>query len=447
MGLSDIVNLNITLKSTAPTQAGFGRALITTYRTAAFTGRTKLYKNADDLLLDGFVTSDIEYKKAVALKSQRPSPKDFKLGKCLLPPTQIIDLTPSNVTANFTYSGTVKGTTTLNWTYTSDGTPTLAEICTGIAAAIDAHPDVVASGVSGTKVTVTTSVAGKIVQLTDMTPELQVKDATVDPGIATDLANIFLADSDWFGLVLSSTSEAEVNAAAAWIETQRRMMHYVTADFGAKDAGTTTDIFSDLKALDYFNTIGWYHHEVGSVLDAAVMGLELTKTPGSYTMAHKSLAGVSVTGAGANGTLYLTAAQEAAIAGKNGNYYTAIAGNGNTWESKTAGGEFADVTRYIHFQFARVQESVIALFQGNDKIPYTDAGADKVRGSIETVLIAHTKPPYDALVPGSVLVTVPKVADVSASDKTARKLPDVTYSATLQGAIHATTINGTVSTV
>ena len=42
-------------------------------------------------------------------------------------------------------------------------------------------------------------------------------------------------------------------------------------------------------------------------------------------------------------------------------------------------------------------------------------------------------------------VTVPKVADVSAADKTARLLPDMKFTGTLAGAIHKVTITGVVS--
>jgi hypothetical protein len=442
MALQDIVNLSITLKSSSPTKAGFGRPLLLSYG-ATFTGRTKLYKNADDLVADGMPTTSQEYKQATALKSQSPCVKDFKIGKCLLKPTQIIDLTPTSTVEGFVYSGKINGS---EWTYTVGAAATLAGVCTGIAAAITALAGVTATGASGTKVVVTTDTAGQICQYTEMVPELRVKDATVDPGIATDLAAIYAADSDWFALAPNSQSEAEIGAIAAWIETKRRMCFFATADYGATDSGTTTDVLSDLKALEYFNTGGAYHHEIGSVLPAAALGSMLTKTPGSYTWAHKSFVGVTKTGAHANGSLYLSTAQEAAVLAKNGSVYTEIAGNGNFFEGKVASGEFFDQTRYIHFQFARVQEAVIGLFQGNDKIEYTDAGVDKVRGAIESVLTAHTKKPYNALVPGSVLVEAPKVADVDAADKNARRLPDVTYSCTLTGAIHATDVSGTVST-
>lgn len=45
----------------------------------------------------------------------------------------------------------------------------------------------------------------------------------------------------------------------------------------------------------------------------------------------------------------------------------------------------------------------------------------------------------------SIVVTVPRYADIPQADKLARKLPNVKFSALYQGAIHRTTINGTIS--
>ena len=45
----------------------------------------------------------------------------------------------------------------------------------------------------------------------------------------------------------------------------------------------------------------------------------------------------------------------------------------------------------------------------------------------------------------SIEVTVPLYKDVEQADRLNRKLPDVKFSAVLQGAIHTVTIDGTVS--
>jgi hypothetical protein len=282
-----------------------------------------------------------------------------------------------------------------------------------------------------------------------MPAALRVNDVTADAGVATDLAACFVADSDWFALVLDSNSEAELTAAAAWIEDKRRMLIGVTADFGAKDAATTTDILSDLKALAYFNTGVWYHPTVASVMGAAILGQRLTAQPGSDTWAHKNIVGERATtteGLSGGATPELTAGQEEAVLNKNGNTYTNQGGSGRTNFGKAAGGDFLDTVRYIHFLFARIQERVLGVFQSVAKVPFTKRGINLIKGAIESVLIGHTRAPFLALTEDPLpFVEVPELADIDPADKANRHLPDVTFSAQLTGAIHLVDISGVVS--
>ncbi len=448
MALQDIVNLSITLKSSSPTKAGFGTALLLTSKAPTFQGRTKLYKTADEMLADGFVTTDIEYKKANALKSQQPAPKTFKIGKRLLKPTQTITLTPTVTTEGFIYSGKIVGPGgTQSFSYTVLAAATVQIIVEALTPLIDAFADVTATE-DNTKITVVSSAVGKILQFTELVPELKVQDITVDPGITTDLAAIFAADTDWFGLILDSDSEAEVAAAGVWCESKRRILKAATADFGAKDAATVNDLISDCKALDLFNTEIAYHHEVGSLLAAAAMGAELVRTPGTYTMAHKSFSGVATTGVHANGTPYLTSAQEAAVQAKNGNTYTVISGNGDYFPGWVTGGDFVDAVRFIHFMFARIQERVIGVLQGSEVVRYTQAGIDTMTNAVLSLLLSYTKKPYEALSLEKNLeprVEFPAYADIDAGDRQGRHLPDGTFSARYTGGIHTMDLAGTVS--
>src|SRR3954467_15746101 len=100
MALSDILNMTITLKSTVPTKAGFGRSMIAGCH-SRFLGRTRLYTTADAMLVDGFLTTDHLYKLATAVKNQ--GAKDFKIGRLANNYTQLVELVPSNVTQGFVY--------------------------------------------------------------------------------------------------------------------------------------------------------------------------------------------------------------------------------------------------------------------------------------------------------------------------------------------------------
>ena len=445
MALSDIVTMNITLKSSSPTQTGFGRALIAAYH-SRFAARTKLYKNADDMLADGFLVTDQAYLMAQELCSQRPRPKDFKIGRRALPFTQVINLVPSVTAAGFVYSGKING---ISFTYTVLASATTATISTALATLIGGlAAGVTASGASTTWCACTTTTPGKVIRYTEIVPELQITDVTADPGIVTDMAAILAADTDWFCLLLDSQSEAEVDAVAAWIETKRRIFCFGTADYGCKVSATTTDVLSDIKALSYFNTGGFWHHEVGTLIAAGIMGSFLVTLPGTSTVAHKKVPGVAPSDVAPNGTPYISDSEDANVQAKNGNTYRTVAGNGNTFPGKVASGDFFDATRFIHFMYARLQESVIGVLQNNARIPYSDAGIEIMKGAILNPLLSWVRLPYGALSDAkdeAPTVTAPKAADVDATSRIGRILPDVSFSARYLGAIHTMIVAGTVS--
>jgi uncharacterized protein DUF3383 len=433
----DVVNLTITLNSSAPTRAGFGTPLIVTGKALASWGAdlVRTYQKADDMLADGFVSSDIEYKHAVALKSQRPSVKQFKVGKLNFAPIQIIRLTP--VAGNLTvYSGKIDGQA---FTFTSDASGTVAEACAGLQAVINPLAGVTSTD-NTTHVTVTTDTAGLVLQYTELTSSLVVTDMTVDPGdVAAAMNAIKVFDNDWYGLVLPFTAEVIVNEFAAWIETQKKILVCTCAN-GDLKTSSSTDLGSDLKGFDYFRTSLWYHQDVGSTLATALMGQRFTAVPGSDTWAHKSVVGVPVT--------KLSATEEGFLRGKNVNYYLEIFGNGNTLWGTVAGGDYVDIVRGIDHLYARIQEAVIGYFQANERVPYTNKGAQALRGVVQGVLDKQAAPPINFLTsesPNAPVCTVPDVNTVDAADKVARKLPDVEFSGKCTGAIHLVDIRGVVS--
>jgi hypothetical protein len=80
----------------------------------------------------------------------------------------------------------------------------------------------------------------------------------------------------------------------------------------------------------------------------------------------------------------------------------------------------------------------------NKKIPYTDKGVDLVRCEIMAQLKEAITVGVLASQPEPT-VHAPKVADIPDLDKSKRLLPNVSFSGTFAGAIHALKINGVVS--
>jgi hypothetical protein len=237
----------------------------------------------------------------------------------------------------------------------------------------------VATGASGTYVSVAAGDDGVVIPFEDATSTLSLADVTANPGIATDLAAIVAADPDFYGLLLDNNSEAIIDAAAAAVEATERLLVVQTADTLVMDSGTTTDVASDLKAAAYGRTATFFHPNVGSdMLAAGILGQRLTADPGSDTWAFKTVRGVGVYG--------LTETQKTHLHAKNVSTYTTVGGVAITEGAKVAGGEWVDVVRGVDWLRVRMRERVLALLTSNPKLAYTQAGIDAVVGQVTAQL-------------------------------------------------------------
>lgn len=431
--IDELVSITITRDTRTPSQAGFGTPLIAAYH-ALYADRVRSYGDLAEMLTDGFTATDPAYLAASAVFAQDPAPPTVKIGRRALAMTQVIELTPSTPAASEVFSVTIDGALA---TCTADASPTVAEICTALASAINALSlGVTAVGSSGTKV-VCTAAAGVLHSYARTSgANLALHDATTNPGVATDLAAILAADGDWYGLLLDSNSPAEVSAAAGWVETAKKVFGYQTSDTAHLASGSTTVLAYTLKTAGYTRTDGIYHPELGTATAwaaAAWKARQFVGAPGSATAAFKSLAGVS--------SYDLTTAQRAALESYNLNFYTTAGALALTFPGKTASGEWIDVVRDLDWMRSRLQEGIFGVLVANAKVPFTDEGIGLVAASVRAVLTAAVA----AGVLASFSLTVPRASAVSTANKTARNLPGVTFTGVLAGAIHTTAVTGRVS--
>lgn len=446
MAADDIVNVQISLKSKAVTQAGFGRPLFVAYHTH-FLARTKLYSAStglDDMVTDGFLVTDKTYLDVQCALSQKPAPRDFKIGRRALPFTEVVNLIPTVTVAGFIYSGAIDG---VPWARTNGGSETVATISTGISTIITAlGVGITASGASTTWVACT-GVAGKAHVYSNMVPELHVANVTTDPGLVTDLTAIAAADNDWFGLLVDSNSKAEILAAAAFAETRRKWFAATTADFAAKDSTSTTDVLFLAKGFNYFNTSVFYHHDVGTPLAAGAEGVFLPTQVGNTVLAHNAVTGVLPSDTAPNGSRWLTDAEAAAVLAKNGNIYVTLGSQGDIQMGTVAGGDFVDNVRNIHFLHARIQEMYIGKLQ-NGGYRMTNRGISKANNDLLNLLQSYTKNPFNMLDPDpefAPTVTTPTIDQLSDADKATRTLPDVEFTGRMQGGIQLINVVGSVT--
>src|SRR5262245_44992798 len=108
MNINSIVQLTITISDHVVQGVDLGTPFLFGYHTA-WSALVRAYDEADEMLDDGFTTSDELYKRAQKLKSQDNAPPSFKVGRRQTPLTQTLRLIPLNTTAGHVYVGKVNG--------------------------------------------------------------------------------------------------------------------------------------------------------------------------------------------------------------------------------------------------------------------------------------------------------------------------------------------------
>lgn len=434
MPLSDIVNVTITKATAAASKQSFGTLLIAAYHTH-WSDRVRTYNASSALttmVSEGFAVTDPAYRAMAAALSANPRVKKVKLGRRDTTWTHLVRITPvPHNTA--VYSGKIND---LPWTFTSDGSATLAEVCTGIAAAITALAGVSADGSSGTAVDVTADAAVTLFDVTYGAGDYSWEDVTPATGVVTDLTAINASDADFYVFGLDMTSSLAIVAAAGWAETQTKIFLYHTADSTVKDPSNNTNVMRALKALSYVRTAGIYTEKYTAFSEDAWAGVVLPFNPGEATWAFKVLSGITVS--------VLDATAQGAIENANGNYYVSVGDDNDTRWGVTAGGEYIDVTQSIDWMVATIGQRVYSWLRSAPKRSYEDASVSAMKNEIFACLALGQRRGVVAIDPAPT-VDAPKVLDVDPSEREARHLPDVTFSFRLQGAIHTVDIAGTVS--
>lgn len=258
-----------------------------------------------------------------------------------------------------------------------------------------------------------------------------------DANIAASIDAVIDESNDWYALILIDRTQSVVEAAAAKIETLKKIFITASADTDILDGASTTDVAYVLSQLNYERTGVLYHSTAATAWpEAAWLGRMLPLDPGEGTWKFKTLVGVAADD--------LTEGQILAAEGKNCNVYIPIGGVSITSEGVVVSGEFIDVTRFIDFFEARTQENVYSTLINVEKIPYTNKGIAAVESAVRKTIGLGLDVGGIAPDPTPV-VSVPDVLDVDSADKAARLLQNVEFAFTLAGAIHKVEIDGYVS--
>src|SRR5690606_29781031 len=204
---------------------------------------------------------------------------------------------------------------------------------------------------------------------------------------------------------------------------------------GVSASGTSDDVASVLETAARVRTWPvWTNGRVGEHRAMALMARVLPDfDPGTATWAFNTVAGVS--------EYTISSTVQTTLESKQVNYFASVGGVHVSLFGTMSSGRFIDLTHAIDWMQARAREKLQAILVANPKLPYTDNAVAIVEGTIRTFLESLTTGPTPVL--AEVLdVSVPAVADVDASDRAARLLPDVTFSARYASAVHKIDADG-----
>jgi len=435
MSLKDIVNVSITRETTSVSRVGFGT--INVFGTnKAFAERIKFYSSLSEVSSD-FNTTDAEHVAASDAFAQNPQITQLAISRRDTADTSVV--TVDTATAGATYTTIIDGVTI---TTVASGS-TAIDIAGEIVSDINGEGSINVGAIDNTDGTfnLDPDVAG-----TAYAVKVDSKCSiafTTSATISADLTAINEADSDWYGLVFTSRDETDVKSVMDWTESELKVFVTSSADADiadlsdSADTGASQTIAGYAKAQSLARTSVFYHKEAATeFLDAGYLGRLLPLDPGSYTGKFKTIASVTVNN--------LTSTQQKNISDKNANFYQLTGGVNITCNGTVGEGEFFDVIVFVDWLKARMTERIFSTLVNNDKVPGTDGGIAAIEADVTAQL-------QDGIAVGGLasdpapVVTVPLNADRSTADKSNRELNDVTFSATLSGAIHEVTVNGTVS--
>lgn len=454
---------NIALDTASVAVQGFGTLLFAGQHNV-FPERVRTYYNLADMVADGFSTTSGSYIAAQGAFSQTIRPQFIKIGRQVI--TSIFD--PTTVVDGLEYKITLNAqdvVAPVEFTYTASGGDTKQTVCDALKVAIDGNAGIAAK--------VTTTVVGTLddayltIELTNKTDgswftfsDLLNLTEFVDPlgstETAADLLNaISEEDDDYYHFTAEDKTSTFQLAAAADIEA--RFKYYTTTTLEAGSYATTpVGVIASLADSKYFRTRCFYHDqatnlhpEVGTVAET------LFAVTGTITYANRQVAGVPAAKRVDGNPL------------RQGDVTNIKKVNGDTWcevtftgalsgasqpvitvTGKSASGEWTDnvITRDNMQVDIESNFTNFLINQKASKVPYNNKGLNQARNVLQTVLTQYTEEDgIHNFIEPDFEITIPDASDIPVIDKTNRVLKQITFKATLTGAIHMVEITGTLS--
>lgn len=437
MQIGNIVSVTISLSTAQVTGLAFGRANILSYDGVLDVGTATIYQTSEwqeAMIDDGFLTSDDTYKAVAAMMAQPNPPADVMVSGVNTSVSQVATITPTYIN-NTTYTVTLNGVV---YTYSTTTGGSATTIVTGLKAAMSALTNVVLTGTA--TLIITAAVKGVAFTVT-VGANLALVATTANIGPVPQLIALLAAGyGDWYVLLSSEPTDADILQIAAWIEglSTNRLFIAETGSVACYDSGSTTDVMYLVKALAYIHTAVMFNvaNDDGT-MGAAWVGYNLAGTPGATNWAFSQLVGQLPDD--------LTDAQTTAILAKNGSYFVLVSNVNITFQGKVGSGSYVDVTLFLDWFAGAVQVAVYQLFVDQaarqKKVEFDDGGITQVCTEINAIA-------KQAILVGGFSafnLVQPLASSFSASQRQTRNLPSLPFTAQLGGALDSVAVQGTVT--
>ena len=399
-----------------------------------------------EMITDGFTVNDRGYLMASVMKAQEPRADSVLVYARSALTTSVVDFTPKVTTEGAVYSFDLQyANISSTIEYTVQNGDDVDKICDAIESLVDAS----AAGIAGaavapdnstaTKLVFTGGTAGEPVIFKRINPAMiTLLDVSTDGGIATDLAAAAL-DSSFDGFVIDSFAEAENNAAAVWAEANERLFLAQSGDTTNLGDAAGTGVATDFKTANYGRSVVATNDAGMSDVGVAALARQFGFNPGLSSAAFQELNGVE---AGAVRSSRISTAQS-----KNVLLYALNGGNPHTWFGKLANGRSIRVQQVLDLLKVRIKEAVLTVFLSNEFVPMSTGGFARQEAAVRGVLSGFAA--QGLIIPagedGGFTVTVPNVADVSDSDLSAGKLPNLRFSCAVLNDMLSVAVSGSIA--
>lgn len=245
-------------------------------------------------------------------------------------------------------------------------------------------------------------------------------------------------DDDWYILLTDQGGDDYVKALAAWAESTEP----TEAELGAGEEDHRKLYFGQTnnKELGVVNrrSVIIYNDQPTEYADAAYLGNVGPFYPRSVTWKFKRPQGITVPD--------LTLAEREALEEANINFITMEYKHEYVKNGVCADGEFIDVQMGADYIAKTMRENLYAIFMENAKVPYTDEGFAMVGAGVYQALNKAVDNEIIALDPesnkGVYTVVIPKRSAATDEEARARQMPDITWEAQLEGAVHSVKVKG-----